>query len=110
MPSRNKDEWSKKTLAPALNKFPERQLEFETTSGIPLSTVYSHEDVPTLDYAASLGYPGEYPFTQGIQPTMYLGSSKMAQDKMASLADADAIVITRPAYIGINVKKSRETS
>ncbi len=73
MSSINKDEWSKKILAPALNKFPERQLKFETTSGIPLSTVYSHEDVPTLDYTTSLGYPGEYPFTRGVQPTMYRG-------------------------------------
>jgi methylmalonyl-CoA mutase N-terminal domain/subunit len=51
---------------------PERRAAFETSSGIPLKRLYTPADAP-IDYAADLGFPGEYPFTRGIQPTMYRG-------------------------------------
>jgi len=51
---------------------PERQPHFETLSGIPVQRVYTPADGVT-DYNAQLGFPGEYPFTRGIQPTMYRG-------------------------------------
>lgn len=73
MGSKNKQEWYETKLAPMLNRFPERQEKFETTSGVELDTVYSPEDVPKFDYATQLGYPGEYPFTRGVQPNMYRG-------------------------------------
>ena len=73
MPSKNKQEWQETVLAPALKRFPERQETFETSSGIDVSPVYTAEDTPDFDYHAALGYPGEYPFTRGIQPTMYRG-------------------------------------
>ena len=73
MPSKNKTEWQETTLAPTLKRFPERQETFETSSGIDVSPVYAPEDISELDYSAALGYPGEYPFTRGIQPTMYRG-------------------------------------
>ena len=73
MPSKNKQEWQRITLAPTIEQFNERQDKFETSSGISISPVYTHEDMPDFDYSAALGYPGEYPFTRGIQPSMYRG-------------------------------------
>jgi methylmalonyl-CoA mutase, N-terminal domain len=45
----------------------------ETSSGIPVELVYRAEDLEGFDAAATVGEPGEYPFTRGIQPTMYRG-------------------------------------
>jgi methylmalonyl-CoA mutase N-terminal domain/subunit len=60
------------TYREAVEKAPERRARFETTSGIPLEPVYAAEDVrPGLD--ERLGLPGEFPFTRGVQPTMYRG-------------------------------------
>ena len=73
MTSKNKQEWQETTLASTLKRFKERQEKFETTSGTSLSQVYTPEDMEDFDYSAELGYPGEYPFTRGIQPTMYRG-------------------------------------
>jgi len=73
MPSKSKKEWQETTLDPTLKRFPERQESFEITSGIQIEPVYVSEDLGEFDYVASLGYPGEYPFTRGIQPTMYRG-------------------------------------
>jgi methylmalonyl-CoA mutase N-terminal domain/subunit len=73
MSSKNKQHWQETTLAPALKRNAERQDKFETSSGIDISTVLTPEDIPDFDYDAALGYPGEYPFTRGIQPNMYRG-------------------------------------
>ena len=73
MQSKTKQEWRETALLPALKRFPERQDKFKTTSAIELDTVYTPEDMPNFDYASELGYPGEYPFTRGIQPNMYRG-------------------------------------
>ncbi len=60
-------------LASRLQAEPERQANFTTSSGLSLKAVYTHEDWPTEDGSpvSSLGYPGDYPFTRGINPTMY---------------------------------------
>ena len=73
MPSKSKQEWQETTLASTLKRFPERQENFEATSDINIDTVYTPDDCQDFDYSESLGYPGEYPFTRGIQPTMYRG-------------------------------------
>ncbi len=65
--SRKKKEWEKQIKAK------ERQNEFRTPSGIVLERLYTPEDIEDLDYDQDLGYPGEYPFTRGIQSTMYRG-------------------------------------
>ena len=64
--------WKDNTLVPALRKAPERRDHFETSSDIPLERLYLPEDA-SPDYDETLGFPGEYPFTRGIQPTMYRG-------------------------------------
>ena len=73
MPSENKQEWTESTLDPILKRFGERQDSFETASGITEDVVYTPEDRDGADYSDRLGYPGEYPYTRGVQPTMYRG-------------------------------------
>ena len=68
-----KRKWRETTLASTLKRAPERQEKFETSSGMDIDTVYTPEDLVSFDYARDLGYPGEYPFTRGVQPNMYRG-------------------------------------
>jgi len=67
-----KQKWQNTTLAKALNRYPERRASFHTLSNIPVEPLYTPADVKT-DYLNDLGFPGEYPFTRGVQPTMYRG-------------------------------------
>ena len=67
-----KERWEKTTLEPALARFPERRERFVTGSGIEVERVYTPADAE-VDYLEDLGFPGEYPFTRGIYPTMYRG-------------------------------------
>jgi len=69
----SKERWESSTLADSLRKLPERQPEFQTTSGIAVQPLYGPCEISGFDYAEDLGFPGEYPFTRGIQPTMYRG-------------------------------------
>jgi len=55
------------------NKLKERKKVFTTQSGIPLERLYTPEDLKDTVYDEEIGNPGEYPFTRGIQPTMYRG-------------------------------------
>lgn len=64
--------WEEKTLAPASKRFPERKNEFKTSSGIPLPPTLVPQDSEHT-YLNELGFPGEYPFTRGVQPSMYRG-------------------------------------
>ena len=67
-----KNQWEQTTLKKTLARFPERRQSFETTSGIPVERVYTPDDV-RADYIRDLAFPGQYPFTRGVQPTMYRG-------------------------------------
>jgi methylmalonyl-CoA mutase, N-terminal domain len=67
-----KQKWEATRLAGTIERFPERQTEFKTDSGFPAERIYTPEDV-RVDYVEDLGFPGEYPFTRGVQPTMYRG-------------------------------------
>ena len=68
-----KRSWEAGALKKTLDRAPERQEGFATTSGIPLERVYTPLDAADQDYGRDLGFPGEYPFTRGVQPTMYRG-------------------------------------
>ena len=63
-------EWEESILQPSLTRLPERREVFLTASGIPLERVYV-PDTSDEDYLQRLGFPGQYPFTRGVQPTMY---------------------------------------
>jgi len=63
--------WKEKTEK-SMEKIPERKEKFETRSNIPIVRLYLPKEV-TEDYVENLGFPGEYPYTRGIQATMYRG-------------------------------------
>jgi len=65
--------WEEGVLKKALARAPERQKEFLTHSGIATDRLSTLLDLADWDYRAKCGFPGEYPFTRGIQPTMYRG-------------------------------------
>ncbi len=69
---REKEAWLEASYRRATERFPERRQFFETASGIPLQAIETPADVGT-DYLTDLGFPGEYPYTRGVQPTMYRG-------------------------------------
>lgn len=66
----NKSRWEKEIVDPTLSRFPERRSQFMTDSGIEIKRLYNAEDLPQ-DMAETLSYPGVYPFTRGVQATMY---------------------------------------
>jgi len=66
-------QWEDAVLAPVLSETPERDDVFENPSGIPLKRVYTPLDVTDSDYSRDLGFPGQYPYTRGVYPTMYRG-------------------------------------
>ncbi|MCH7811580.1 MAG: methylmalonyl-CoA mutase family protein [Chloroflexi bacterium] len=75
--SKSKREWLEGTYRQAQERSPERDAAFQTSSGAPVEPVYSPEDASPngegLPYLEKLGFPGDYPYTRGIQPTMYRG-------------------------------------
>ncbi len=68
----DKKTWEEKHVAPTIKRFPERKSEFETSSGIPLERLHTPTEIDET-YQEKLGFPGQYPFTRGVQPTMYRG-------------------------------------
>lgn len=65
--------WEDSTVSKAISKFPERKDTFKTNSDIEINRLYTPLDLQDWDYDDKLGYPGQYPFTRGVQPTMYRG-------------------------------------
>ena len=63
--------WTEETLGPFLAKNPERRERFETLSGIPVERLYLPHR--TSSELSRIGYPGEFPYTRGVHPTMYRG-------------------------------------
>ena len=66
-----KNRWKQETYKPLVKRYPERKETFTTSSGIDLPPILIPPE--TENYLDSLGFPGEYPFTRGVQPTMYRG-------------------------------------
>jgi len=69
----DQERWRDETYEEFRRRAPERPVRFETLSGIPVRPLYGPEDLQGWLYADKLGYPGEYPFTRGVYPTMYRG-------------------------------------
>ncbi|MDF1525360.1 MAG: methylmalonyl-CoA mutase family protein [bacterium] len=65
--------WESETYRPAVEKRPERKDIFTTISGQEVKPLYTPADVQDLDYTTDLGFPGEFPFTRGVRPSMYRG-------------------------------------
>ena len=70
---RTKQAWLAETYRPFVERAPERPVRFESLSGLPVQPLYTPEDLANRSYEERLGYPGEYPFTRGVYPTMYRG-------------------------------------
>lgn len=66
-------EWEEKVLKPWLNENPERKDHFETKTGLPLKNLYTQKDLEDVgfDPEKDLGFPGAYPYTRGVFPSMY---------------------------------------
>jgi methylmalonyl-CoA mutase N-terminal domain/subunit len=75
--SDSKQDWLNSTYRDAKRRAPERDAAFQTGSGKPVEPLYTPDDVGQdgggFDYPGRLGFPGSYPYTRGIQPTMYRG-------------------------------------
>ncbi|MHA1964886.1 MAG: acyl-CoA mutase large subunit family protein [Candidatus Thorarchaeota archaeon] len=65
--------WEDVTVAKTVKRFPEREEDFKTISGLSLRRLYTPLDLKDLNYEKDLGFPGQYPFTRGVQPTGYRG-------------------------------------
>jgi len=88
MSSESKREWEETTLRETRRRAPERRERFETSSGAEVQPLYTPEDLSAWDYRDKLGFPGEYPFTRGIQPTTYRGRL-WTMRQYAGFADAE---------------------
>ena len=67
------EKWQENGLENSLERLPERQKKFMTTSSEPIERLYTPLDVNEQDYLEDLGFPGEYPFTRGVHPTLHRG-------------------------------------
>jgi methylmalonyl-CoA mutase N-terminal domain/subunit len=67
-----KEVWDKKVNA-TCERFPERKKAFKTDSNIPVERLYTPVEADGLSYEEHLGFPGDYPYTRGVQPNMYRG-------------------------------------
>ena len=70
--ARERSRWERETVAAALRRKPYRRERFTTLSDVEVPMLVTPADVRT-DYLRDLGFPGEYPYTRGVQPTMYRG-------------------------------------
>src|SRR5580700_8012993 len=97
--------------------------EIETSSHIPVKPLYTPADLKGTDYEAEVGYPGEYPFTRGVQATIYRGRL-WTMRQYAGMGDADesnkrykyllahgttglSVAFDRPAQIGLDSEHAR---
>lgn len=67
------ERWERETLAPVLNKRPERKKRFETVSLEEVKRLYTPADTSDIDFDRDISFPGEFPYTRGIHPTGYRG-------------------------------------
>lgn len=68
-----REAWEEKVLHPTVERFPLRDEEFTTISNVPVDMLVTPDDIGDFDYSRDLGFPGQYPYTRGVQPTMYRG-------------------------------------
>jgi methylmalonyl-CoA mutase N-terminal domain/subunit len=68
-----KKQWENRILNKVLPQFPERKEKFVTASNQEVNRLYDPLDLEDFDYLADLSFPGDYPYTRGVQPTMYRG-------------------------------------
>jgi methylmalonyl-CoA mutase N-terminal domain/subunit len=67
------ERWRESTWQRTIERWPERAATFATESGIPVKPLYTPLDLAGRDYVADVGFPGEFPYTRGVYPSMYRG-------------------------------------
>ena len=70
---KSRKQWEETTLKKIIEKHPEQMKEFTTISDLPINRLYTPEDSEEIIYLKDIGFPGEWPYTRGVQPTMYRG-------------------------------------
>ena len=70
---RSRAQWEAESYRPFIANAPEREVRYESLSGIPIQPLYTPEDLAGWRYDEKLGYPGEFPYTRGPYPSMYRG-------------------------------------
>ena len=70
---KEKKQWEENTLKKVIESHPERKSEFTTISDMNIERLYTPEDSAEIEYLKDVGFPGEWPYTRGVQPTMYRG-------------------------------------
>jgi methylmalonyl-CoA mutase N-terminal domain/subunit len=70
---KHREQWERNTVKPVIDRHPELKSEFVTGSDKPVDRLYLPESYCEADYLEKLGFPGQYPYTRGVQPTMYRG-------------------------------------
>ncbi len=68
-----RESWEKDCYQPSLSQNPERISRFSTVSDLEIQRLYTPEDVARLDFISDIGFPGQYPYTRGVQASMYRG-------------------------------------
>ncbi len=117
-PGRTRESAGRETHDPSLKKMPERNIPFTTVSGLPINNLYSPADIQDIDFNKEIGWPGEYPYTRGIHPTMYrskmwtmrqftgFGTAAQTNERLrylvASGATGLSIAFRLPALMGID--------
>ena len=70
---KTKNEWMQSVYQPATQKFPERKYNFKNLSDMDPEPIYTADDLKDWDAERDLGYPGEFPYTRGVQSSVYRG-------------------------------------
>ncbi|PNY82757.1 methylmalonyl-CoA mutase family protein [Deinococcus koreensis] len=70
---KTKNEWMQSVYSPAAQTFPERKYNFKNLSDMEPEPIYTADDLKDWDAERDLGYPGEFPYTRGVQPSVYRG-------------------------------------
>src|SRR5437773_12204581 len=118
-----KSRWQAQTYEKAKAKAPERQPRFTTSSEVEVRPIETPDAAPPEKYVEQLGFPGEFPFTRGVQPTMYrgrywtirqyagFGSAKSTNERFKLLLDAGqtglSVAFDLPTQMGLDSDSPR---
>jgi methylmalonyl-CoA mutase N-terminal domain/subunit len=70
---KGRESWEKDCYEPSLSQSPERLSRFSTVSDLEIKRLYTPEDIAHLNFIRDIGFPSQYPYTRGVQASMYRG-------------------------------------
>jgi len=117
------EEWEEEVLEPILEKYGVRKEEFTTTDGDEIKSLYGPWEMEDFDYREDVGFPGEYPYTRGVYPTMYrsrhwtmrqyagFGTAKQSNERYKYLLDKGqtglSVAFDLPTQMGYDSDSAR---